>query len=277
MRTVSLPDLSKLCLHTITTKPWNIEQAAGKYASAGVKGITVWRDALEGRNIIHTGKMLRDHDLTVVSLCRGGFFASKDSMKRKAALDDNRKAIEEASQLNTSLIVLVCGADPAQSLDESRKQIHDGIATILPEAAAAGIRLAIEPLHPMYADTRSAINTLAQANDMTEKLNSPWVGVAADVYHLWWDPDLERQIARCGHHNHLFAFHISDWKTPTTDLLMDRGIMGEGCIPVRKIRGWVESAGFNGFNEVEIFSHIYWKQDQSEFLGRIIDAYREFA
>jgi len=277
MNPASLQDLSKLCLHTITTKPWNIEQAAGKYASAGVKGITVWRDALEGRNVAQTGKMLRDHNLTIVSLCRGGFFASRDRAKRKAVLDDNRRAIEEARQLDTSLIVLVCGADPAQSLDESRKQIQDGIAALLPEAAAAGVRLAIEPLHPMYADTRSAINTLAQANDMAEKLNSPWVGVAVDVYHLWWDPDLEKEIARCGKHKRLFAFHICDWKTPTTDMLMDRGIMGEGCIPVRKIRTWMEAAGFNGFNEVEIFSHTYWKQDQSEFLGRIIDAYREFA
>jgi len=264
-----------LCLHTITTKPWNIEQAAKHYASAGVNGITVWRDALEGRNVKHTGQMLRNHNLTIVSLSRGGFFASKDRARRKDALDDNRRAIEEAAELGTNLIVLVSGADPAQSLEDSRKQIRDGIAAILPEAAAAGVKLAIEPLHPMYADTRSAINTLAQANDMAEMLSSPWVGIAVDVYHLWWDPDLEKEIARCGKHNHLFAFHISDWKTPTTDMLMDRGIMGEGCIPVKKIRSWVESAGFNGFNEVEIFSDACWKQDQSEFLKRIIKAYKD--
>jgi sugar phosphate isomerase/epimerase len=240
-----------------------------------VKGITVWRDALEGRNAKQTGQMLRDHNLTIVSLCRGGFFANKDSIRRKDALDDNRRAIEEATELGTSLIVLVSGADPAQSLEDSRKQIRDGIAALLPEAAAAGVKLAIEPLHPMYADTRSAINTLAQANDMAEKLNSPWVGVTVDVYHLWWDPDLEREITRCGEHNHLFAFHISDWKTPTADMLMDRGIMGEGCIPVKKIRSWVESAGFDGFNEVEIFSDACWKQDQSEFLKRVIKAYKD--
>jgi sugar phosphate isomerase/epimerase len=268
-------DLSQLCIHTITTKPWAIEEAAENYAAAGVEGITVWRDALEGRNIRQTGDMLRAHGLSVVSLCRGGFFPHKDPNKRKAALDDNRKAIEEAAALGTSLIVLVCGADPAQPLDESRKQIHDGIAAILPEASAAGVRLAIEPLHPMYADSRSAINTLGQANAMAEALNSPYVGVAVDVYHLWWDPALQQEIKRCGEHGNLMAFHICDWKTPTTDLLLDRGLMGEGCIPVRQIRSWVEAAGFTGFNEVEIFSNHHWQEDQHVFLKKIITAYQE--
>jgi len=275
MSATPLKDLSKLCIHTITAKPWAIEEAAKNYAAAGVKGITVWRDALEGRNIRQTGNLLREHDLTVVSLCRGGFFPYKDPNKRKAALDDNRKAIEEAAALGTSLIVLVCGADPGQPLEESRKQIQDGIAAVLPEATAAGVRLAIEPLHPMYADSRSAINTLAQANDMAEALNSPYVGVAVDVYHLWWDPSLQQEIKRCGEHGNLMAFHICDWKSPTTDLLLDRGLMGEGCIPIRQIRAWVEATGFTGFNEVEIFSTAYWQEDQSVFLKKIIKAYRE--
>lgn len=268
-------DLSKLCIHTISTKPWNIEKAAKNYSAAGIKGITVWRDALEGRNIRETGQMLLDHDLTVVSLCRGGFFPAKDLKKRQFAIDDNRKAIDEAAELGTSVVVLVCGADPSQPLEESRNQIRDGIAEIIPQAAAAGIKLAIEPLHPMYADTRSAINTLAQANDMAEELNSPWIGVAVDVYHLWWDPFLESEIKRCGENGHLMAFHICDWKIPTTDMLLDRGLMGEGCIPVKKIRSWVEAAGFKGFNEVEIFSTSYWNENQSEFLRKIIKAYKE--
>jgi sugar phosphate isomerase/epimerase len=277
MNGIPLTDLSKLCIHTITTKPWSIEEAAENYAASGVSGITVWRDALAGRNISNTGKMLRQNDLTVVSLCRGGFFPGKEKSKRKAAIDDNRRAIDEAFELGAKLIVLVCGADPSQSLVESRKQIQEGISTIIPEAAAAGVRLAIEPLHPMYADTRSAINTLAQANDMTEALNSPWVGVAVDVYHLWWDPCLEKEIERCGINKTLFAFHICDWKSPTVDLLNDRGLMGEGCIPVRKIRSWVEAAGFNGFNEVEVFSTKYWKLDQSEFLEKITSSYLTYA
>jgi len=270
-----LTDLSQLCIHTITTKPWSIEEAAKNYSAEGVKGITVWRDALIDRNIKQTGQLLRDHGLDIVSLCRGGFFPNKEKEKRKLAIEDNLKAIEEASELGTQLIVLVCGADPIQSLEDSRKQIQEGIQTILPQAKAAGIKLAIEPLHPMYADTRSAINTLAQANDMAEQINSPYVGVAVDVYHLWWDPSLEQEIKRCGDNDHLLAFHICDWNSPTVDILLDRGLMGDGCIPVNKIRSWVEATGFNGFYEVEIFSNKYWQQDQAQFLKKIIKAYKE--
>jgi sugar phosphate isomerase/epimerase len=277
MNSLPITDLSRLCIHTITTKPWTIEEAAIKYAASGVKGITVWRDTLQGRSIKQTGDMLRQHDLEVVSLCRGGFFPNKQSVKRQEAIDDNRRAIEEAYELGTKLIVLVCGADPSQSMEDSRKQIHDGIAAVLPEAEAAGVKLAIEPLHPMYADTRSAINTIAQANDMTESLNSSMVGVAVDVYHLWWDPQLEKEIERCGKNKALLAFHICDWKSPTIDMLNDRGLMGEGCIPIRGIRSWVEAAGFNGFIEVEIFSTEYWKQDQSRFLKNIITSYKTYA
>jgi len=275
MNPKELTDLSQLCIHTITLKPWNIEEAAKKFSAAGVKGITVWRDTLEGRNIKQTGKMLREHGLTIVSSCRGGFFPNKDAGKRQLAIDDNRRAIEEAAELGTSVLVLVCGADPSQPLEDSRKQIHDGIGALAPHAAAAGVRLAIEPLHPMYADTRSAINTLSHANDMAEAFHSPWVGVAVDVYHLWWDPCLEKEIKRCGEHGNLLAFHVCDWKVPTTDLLLDRGLMGEGCIPLKQIRGWVEETGFNGFIEVEIFSNTWWKEDQSEFLNKIVKAYKE--
>jgi sugar phosphate isomerase/epimerase len=276
MSSVPLTDLSRLCIHTITTKPWNIEEAAQNYSASGVKGITVWRDALSGRNIKQTGDLLRHHGLTVVSLCRGGFFAVKEHSVRQIAINDNRRAIEEAFELGTNMIVLVCGADPAQSLEDSRKQIFDGIAAVLPEAKDAGVRLAIEPLHPMYADTRSAINTLAQANDMADALNSPWVGVAVDVYHVWWDPQLETEIERCGENRKLLAFHVCDWKSPTVEILNDRGLMGEGCIPIRKIRSWVEATGFNGFNEVEIFSTSYWKQGQLVFLKDIISSYKTY-
>ena len=179
-----LPDLRRLCVHTITTKPWPIEAAAAKFAAAGVAGITVWRDTLAGRDIAQTGRLLRDQGLAVVSLCRGGFFPAVTAADRDKAIDDNRRAIAEAHALGSPLIVLVCGAVPGQPLAESRRQIVDGIATLLPECQAAGVKLAIEPLHPMCADSRSAVNTLAQANDMVEQLRSPSVGVAVDVYHL---------------------------------------------------------------------------------------------
>lgn len=270
-----ITDLSQLCIHTITTKPWPFETAVKEFSAAGVKGLTVWRDALQGRDIRKSGALARDAGLSVVSLCRGGFFPSTDANKRKTAIDDNRRAIEEAHQLGAPMVVLVCGSDAGQPLEDSRRQIRDGIAAVLPEAEAAGIKLAIEPLHPMYADTRSAINTLKQANEMADELDSPFVGVAVDVYHLWWDPDLEAEIKRCGKNNHLFAFHICDWSVPTKDMLNDRGLMGDGCIPVKKIRGWVEETGFKGFNEVEIFSNQWWSQDQGDFLKKIIKAYKE--
>lgn len=267
--------LSQLCIHTITTKPWPIETAVAKYAAAGVKGITVWRDALDGRDPAKIGALLRDNGLDVVSLCRGGFFPATTAEGRAKALDDNRRAIAEAHALGAPHVVLVCGAVPGLPLTEARQQIKDGIAALLPDCAAANVKLAIEPLHPMYADSRSAVNTLGQANDMAEQLNSPWVGVAVDVYHLWWDPALEQEIARCGRLKKLFAYHVCDWKTPTTDLLLDRGLMGEGCIPLRQIRSWVEAAGFAGWNEVEIFSNRHWARDQDEFLRDIVTAYQK--
>jgi sugar phosphate isomerase/epimerase len=268
-----LTDFSRLCVHTITTKPWPLEKAAREFAAAGVSGITVWRDTLAGKNIAQARRMLQDLNLEVVSLCRGGFFPALEPAKRQAAIDDNLKAIEEAAALGAPHVVLVCGAVPGQPLTESRKQIQEGIAACLEHAAAAGVKLAIEPLHPMYADDRSAVNTLAQANDMAEALNSPWVGIAVDVYHLWWDPDLENQIKRCGQNGNLTAFHICDWNTPTTDFLNDRGLMGQGCINLKEIRGWVEATGVTGYNEVEIFSNKFWSQDQHEFLAKIKEAY----
>lgn len=269
-----MKDLAKLCIHTITTKPWAIEKAAECYAEKGIGGITVWRDALGGRDIQQTGQMLRNHQLSIISLCRGGFFPSTSAEKRRVAIDDNKKAIEEAAALGAPMIVLVCGADPGQPLNTSRKQIREGIEAILPYAEAHQVKLAIEPLHPMYADTRSAINTLSQANDLAEVIDSPFVGVAIDVYHLWWDDTLHSEIMRCGRNNHIFAFHICDWKIPTEDLLLDRGLMGEGCINIPEIRGWVEEADFEGFHEVEIFSTRYWQMDQDAFLKKIIEAYR---
>jgi sugar phosphate isomerase/epimerase len=268
-----MADLNNLCIHTITTKPWPLEKAVEKYAAAGIKGISVWRDAIVNRNIVQAGELIRQHNLEVVSLVRGGFFAHTSSQQRGEAITENLKIIDEAAELGAPLLVLVCGADPGQSLETSRTQIRKGIETILPHAEKCKVKLAIEPLHPMYAADRSAVNTLAQANDMAEKIHSPWLGIAVDVYHLWWDSALQQEIARCGKNGHLFAYHICDWNVPTTDLLLDRGLMGEGCIPLKQIREWITQAGFSGFNEVEIFSNKFWAEDQDKFLRKIIHAY----
>lgn len=270
-------DTAKLCIHTITTKPWPIEEAIHQFSSAGVKGITVWRQALENRNISQVRRSIEDSGLSTVSLCRGGFFPGLDKATRQAAIDDNLRAIDEAAELGAPLIVLVCGAAPGQPLADSRQQIKEGITAILPHAQACGVKLGVEPLHPMYADSRSAINTMKQANDICDQIDSPLVGVVVDVYHLWWDPDLEAELQRCGQANRVFAFHICDWKTPTEDLLNDRGLMGEGCIPIRTIRGWVEAAGFSGLHEVEIFSDRYWTEDQGMFLRKIKEAYLSYS
>lgn len=273
----ALTDLSKLCVHTLTTKPWNLQQCIKNYSAAGIQSITVWRNVLEKQNLEEAGRILNDHGMEVVSVARGGFFPSIESNKRKEAIDDNLLAIEQAAGIGAPILVLVCGADSRQSLEKSRDQIRDGIIKILPRAKAAGVKLAIEPLHPMYAGDRSAINTLAQANRMAEEINSPFVGVAVDVYHLWWDSTLQEEILRCGQNENLFAFHICDWNVPTVDFLNDRGLMGDGCINVPQIRGWVEDAGFSGYNEVEIFSDKYWAIDQKEYLEKIKYAYLNFS
>jgi sugar phosphate isomerase/epimerase len=260
----------------MTTKPWSLTDCAQHFPAAGVQGITVWRQYLAGQSPQSAGKMLRDAGLEVVAFCRGGFFPSASAEGRRTAIEDNLRAIEDAHALGAPLVVLVCGAVPGQPLVESRKQITEGIAEVLPAAAQAGIKLAIEPLHPMYADDRSAINTLQQAHAVCDALGSPAnLGIAVDVFHVWWDDTLEAQIKRAGEAKRLFAFHVCDWKTPTTDLLNDRGLMGEGCIPIRQIREWVRKAGFDGFDEVEIFSNHYWSMDQAEYLRRIVDAYQK--
>ncbi len=273
MPTEPLHDLHRCAIHTITTKSWSLSDAAENFNRVGIAGITVWLDALEGTTPGHARGLLGDFGLTVASLCRGGFFAHRDPSGRQKSIDENRKAIDVAAALGAPHVVLVCGADPSQSLASSRGQIRDGIEAILPHAEAQGVQLAIEPLHPMVADDRSAINTLRQANEMAESFRSPWVGVAIDVYHLWWDPDLRTEINRCGMNGNLLCFHVCDWKTPTEDLLFDRGVMGEGCINIPEIRGWVEEAGFHGFIEVEIFSATNWKMNQSEYLNAIVKAY----
>lgn len=268
-----LTDFSKLCVHTLTTKPWKLRQCVENYSAAGIHGITIWRNVLENQNLKESKTMLDDFGMNVVSVARGGFFPSVEKEKRQAAIDDNLFCIEQAAAVGAPLIVLVCGADGRQPLEKSREQIKEGILKILPRAKAAGVKLAIEPLHPMYAGDRSAINTLAQANQMAEEINSEFVGIAVDVYHLWWDNNLQQEIIRCGKNGNLLAFHVCDWNVPTIDFLNDRGLMGDGCINVKQIRGWVEDTGFSGFNEVEIFSDKYWATDQKLYLEKIKNAY----
>lgn len=265
----------QLAIHTITTKQLSFEETVKAFSKAGVTGISIWQDAVQNHKPAAVRKMLADHGLSPVAYIRGGFFPSVEAKKRAEAIASNQQMIEEAAELGIPQLVLVVGAEPRQPLETSRTQIQEGIQTLEPLAAKLGVQLAIEPLHPMYADTRSAINSLQGANEMAEAINSPWVGVAVDVYHLWWEPQLEQEIARCGANGNLFSYHICDWKVPTTDFLVDRGLMGEGCIPIDTITSWVRKAGFQGKAEVEIFSTTYWDLPGQTWLDQIIDAYQQ--
>lgn len=273
----SIDNFSKLCVHTQTTKPWSIEECITHFSAAGIKGISIWRHLLDGKDLKSIKAILDAHKMEVVSLVRGGFFPAVEPEQRDLALESNRMAIEQAAVIGAPLLVLVCGADPRQSLEISRQQIKQGITALIPYAKSKGVKLAIEPLHPMYAGDKSAIVSLGQANNVCEAIASPWVGIAIDVYHLWWDNQLKNEIMRCGKNKNILAFHICDWLANTVDFLTDRGLMGEGCINIKQIRKWVEAAGFNGYNEVEVFSDRLWAKDQKKYLKDIKKSYLNYS
>jgi sugar phosphate isomerase/epimerase len=247
-------------------------------AARGIRAVSPWRDQVAAAGLPVVSKLVKAHGLQLSGYCRGGMFPAADAAGLKAAHDDNRRAVDEACELNAACLVLVVGGLPGalagkaahKDIALSRSQVHDGIAALLDYARAAGMPLAIEPLHPMYAADRACINTMEHALDVCDALDpaqSGALGVAVDVYHVWWDPKLEAQIARAGKQR-LLAFHVCDWLTPTTDLLNDRGMMGDGVIDIPKIRGWVEAQGFAGYSEVEIFSTGNWWQRES---GEVLD------
>lgn len=273
-----MADRAKLSINQATTRAqWSLEQAIRGYAAWDVRGISIWRDKLAECGAATAAKLLADHGMTVTGLCRGGMFPAPDASGRRAAQDDNRRAVDEAVAVGAQCLVLVVGGLPAGSKDigGARKQVRDGIAELLPYARSAKMPIAIEPLHPMYAADRACVNTLGQANELCDELGDG-LGVAVDVYHVWWDPALEREIARAG--RRILAFHICDWLVPTRDLLLDRGMMGDGVIDIPRIRGWVEAAGYRGFHEVEIFSaENWWKRDPDEVVKTCIARSVEFA
>jgi sugar phosphate isomerase/epimerase len=251
----------------------------------GIRAISPWRDQVAAAGMPAISKLVRTHGLELSGYCRGGMFPAADAAGLQAACDDNRRAVDEACELNAACLVLVVGGLPGalagkaahKDLALSRNQVSDGIAQLLEYARSCNMPLAIEPLHPMYAADRACINTLEQALDVCDALDpsmSGALGVALDVYHVWWDPKLQQQIARAGKER-LLAFHACDWLTPTADLLNDRGMMGDGIIDIPKIRGWMEAQGFAGYSEVEIFSAgNWWQQDMSGVLDTCIARHR---
>ncbi|MDB4404409.1 MAG: sugar phosphate isomerase/epimerase family protein [Akkermansiaceae bacterium] len=262
-----------LAVHTFTTKPWSLDECIEGYAKRGIGGISIWRETLEGEDLCSVSKHLDDAGLTGISLVRGGFFTGKTKAERDAALEENRQALREAAMLELPSLVLVCGATVGQTPWGNYLQIRDGIAALADEAEGLGVRLLVEPLHPIYAGDRSGISSLKVANNLCAELNHANVGIALDVYHVWWEHDLAEQIDRASQNGWLDTYHICDFKPDQSDILLDRGIMGEGCCQLAEIDRLMSEAGFDGFREVEIFSSKWWARDQDEFLDTILHSY----
>jgi sugar phosphate isomerase/epimerase len=272
-------DPALLSINTATVRvQWRLPEIIAGLVRHGIRGISPWRDQVAATGLKDTAARIRDAGLVVTGLCRGGMFPAEDRQGRQAALDDNRRAVDEAATLGARCLVLVVGGLPkdrtgrivSKDLAGARSMVRDGLGELLDYARSAGVPLAIEPLHPMYAADRACVNTLGQANDLCDELapkGADGLGIAVDVYHVWWDPALRREIERAGAADRLFAYHICDWLVPTADLLNDRGMMGDGVIDLPQIRGWMEAAGYRGLHEVEIFSaNTWWRRDPDEVL-----------
>jgi sugar phosphate isomerase/epimerase len=268
--------ISRLSVNLATVREqWNLRQAVEACARLGIAAVDPWRDQVAAIGLEPSVRAIKDAGLKVSGYCRGGMFPAADTAGRQAAIDDNKRAIDEANALGAGCLVLVAGGLPKDSRDivGARRMVEDGIAAVLPYARAHNMPLAIEPLHPMYAADRACVNTLAQALDLCEALGDG-VGVAIDTYHVWWDPDLAAQIARTGSAGRILAYHICDWLVPTRDLLLDRGMMGDGVIDLPGIGAMIGKAGYRGFIEVEIFSVAdWWKRPGEEVLQVCIERF----
>ena len=271
--------MERLSLNTATTKNWTLEQAVDGCVRAGIDGIGLWRDRVAEAGTDTAARLVRAAGLTVTSLCRGGFLTAADPAGRAAALEDNRRAVEEAAALGTDTLVLVCGGLPAGSRDlgAARRRVADALAALAPHADRHGVRLAVEPLHPMFCADRAVVSTLGQALDLADEVagrtGSRAVGVVVDTYHVWWDPQVEQQIARAG--DRIAAFQVCDWVLPLpADVLLGRGHVGDGCIDVAALAAAVERAGYQGFTEVEIFNREIWDTPEPQTLDTLIERHR---
>lgn len=263
------PKSEQLSINTATVRQqWKLGQIIDGCARHDIRGISPWRDQVQELGLKETARRIRDNGLTVTGYCRGGMFTGIDDAARKKADDDNRRAVDEALEVRASCLVLVVGGLPNDSKDlpGARNQVRDGLANLLDYSRRMSMPLAIEPLHPMYAADRACVNTLCQANDLCDELGDEGLGIAVDLYHTWWDPEFFPQLERAGK-KRILAFHICDWLVPTRDLLLDRGMMGDGVIDIRAARLAVEKLGYEGLHEVEIFSqHDWWQRDPDEVL-----------
>jgi sugar phosphate isomerase/epimerase len=274
-----------LSLNTATVrKQGDLLEIIDACARHGIRAIDPWRDQVSLVGVERAAKAVRDAGIELSGYCRGGMFTS-DAAHRAEVRDDNRRAVDEAHALGASCIVLVVGglpqfsrpgSTPSKNIAAARAQVEDAIAEMMEYAASAKMPLAIEPLHPAYAADRACVNTTGHALDICDRLDpgrSRALGVALDVYHIWWDPDVLPQIARAGQ-DRLLAFHVCDWLVPTTDILNDRGMMGDGVIDIQSLRRAVEAAGFAGYCEIEIFSNRWWAMPMDDVLKICIERHR---
>ncbi|MFJ8361566.1 sugar phosphate isomerase/epimerase family protein [Streptomyces sp. NPDC093984] len=263
----------------MTVKQLSMPDLVDACQELGVRGVGLWREPVQSHGLEATAKLVRDAGLTVTTLCRGGFFTAIDADERARALDDNRRAVDEAATLGTDTLVLVSGGLPAGSKDlrGARERIADALAELGPYAAERGVRLAIEPLHPMYASDRCVVSTLAQALDLAERFPAEQVGVTVDTYHIWWDDTAPEQIARAGAGGRIHTFQLADWTTPLPEgVLTGRGQIGDGAVDMREWKGYVEAAGYTGPIEVELFNDGLWARDGREVLAETVERFVEY-
>lgn len=265
--------IDRLSLNQKTTEHWPLADTLEGCAAAGLEWIGLWREHVAPFGVERVAEMVRAAGLKVSTLCRGGFFPSDTERGWKANVDENLRVLDEAATLGTDTVVLVCGGIAGGDLDRSRRQVATGIEAIVPRAQDLGVRLAIEPLHPMYCADRSVIVTLRQALDLAEEFPADVVGVTVDTFHLWWDPEVWDQLERAG--SRIFSYQVCDWLDPLPDVLMGRGMMGDGVIDFRPFTDAVTAAGYAGPIEVEIFNHDVWNTPGEAVLATMIDRYRQ--
>jgi sugar phosphate isomerase/epimerase len=273
-------DLSRFSINQMTVKQLSMPELVEACGQLGVVNVGLWREPVQAYGLEATAKLVRDAGLTVTTLCRGGFLTAVDPDERAKALDDNRRAVDEAATLGTDTLVLVSGGLPAGSKDlhGARERIADALAVLGPYAEDHGVRLAIEPLHPMFASDRCVVSTLAQALDLAERFPARQVGVTVDTYHIWWDDNAPAQIARAGAGGRIHTFQLADWITPLPEgVLNGRGQIGDGSIDMREWLGYVEAAGYTGAVEVELFNDQLWDRDGREVLAETASRFVEHA
>jgi sugar phosphate isomerase/epimerase len=262
-----------LSLNQWTTRHWPLPDLVAGCAAAGVSGVGLWREPVRSYGVERTAKLVRDAGLTVTSLCRGGFFQLPD------AIEDNRRAIDEAAELGAPVLVLVSGGLPAGSrdIDGARERVAESLAELAPYAGERGVTLAIEPLHPMYASDRCVVSTLGQALDLALPHPADQVGICVDTYHLWWDPLVWTDLERAGDADRIAIFQVADWVTPLPEgVLTGRGMLGDGCVELRRFREAVEAEGYDGPIEVEIFNEELWAMPGAEALALVVERFTRY-